>query len=93
MINDTAYDSAGFGYAVVSGALTSGIGYAMWYSVVPALKATHAATVQLSVPVIAALGGVLFLGEPVTWRLVLASIAILGGIGLVILEKQEANAP
>jgi len=78
-------------YAVLSGALASGIGYAIWYTALPALKATNAATVQLSVPVIAALGGIIFLGETVTLRLVLASIAILGGIALVILEKQPAN--
>lgn len=84
-------DSAGLLYAVSSGALTSGIGYAIWYTALPALKATHAATVQLSVPVVAALGGVIFLGEAVTLRLVLASTAILGGIALVILEKQRAN--
>ena len=81
-------DAAGVGYAVASGALTSGIGYAVWYSVMPALKATTAATVQLSVPVIAALGGIAFLGEPLTLRLVLASIAILGGIALVVLQKR-----
>ena len=84
-------DSAGLLYAVLSGALASGIGYAIWYTALPALKATNAATVQLSVPVIAALGGIIFLGETVTLRLVLASIAILGGIALVILEKQPAN--
>jgi drug/metabolite transporter (DMT)-like permease len=54
----------------------------------PALKATHAATVQLSVPVIAALAGIVFLGESMTVRLVLASVAILGGVAMVILEKQ-----
>jgi drug/metabolite transporter (DMT)-like permease len=85
-------DSAGFWYAVSSGALASGIGYAIWYTALPALKATNAATVQLSVPVIAALGGIVFLGETVTLRLVLASIAILGGIALVILEKQHVNS-
>jgi drug/metabolite transporter (DMT)-like permease len=56
--------------------------------VLPALKSTQAATVQLSVPVLATLGGVLFLGESITLRLVLASTAILGGIALVILEKR-----
>jgi drug/metabolite transporter (DMT)-like permease len=56
-----------------------------------ALKAAKAATVQLSVPVIAALGGIVFLGEPLTLRLVLSSVAILGGIALVKLEKQHAN--
>ena len=82
--NGATLDNAGVGYAVASGALASGLGYAIWYSVLPALKATNAATVQLSVPVIAALGGILFLGEAITLRLVLASIAILGGIALVI---------
>ena len=87
----TSLDSAGFWYAVVSGALTSGIGYAIWYTALPALKAAKAATVQLSVPVIAAVGGTVFLGEPLTLRLVLSSAAILGGIALVILEKQHQN--
>jgi drug/metabolite transporter (DMT)-like permease len=81
-------DGAGFWYAVASGALASGIGYAIWYTALPALKSTHAATVQLSVPVIAAMGGIVFLGEPLSLRLVLASVAILGGIALVILERQ-----
>lgn len=91
MLNGTSLDNAGFWYAVSSGALASGIGYAIWYTALPALKATNAATVQLSVPVIAALGGIAFLGEPITLRLVLASIAILGGVALVILQKQHAN--
>jgi drug/metabolite transporter (DMT)-like permease len=85
-------DTAGLWYAVSSGALASGIGYAIWYTALPALKATHAATVQLSVPVIAASGGVVLLGEPITLRLVLASAAILGGIALVLLEKQLASS-
>lgn len=92
MLSSTALDSAGFWYAVASGALASGIGYTIWYTALPALKATHAATVQLSVPVIAALGGIVFLGEPITLRVILASAAILGGIALVILEKQAAHA-
>jgi drug/metabolite transporter (DMT)-like permease len=83
-------DQAGFWYAVASGALASGVGYAIWYAALPLLKATHAATVQLSVPVIAAVGGVAFLGEPVSWRLLVTSGAILGGIALVILEKPQA---
>lgn len=83
-IDGATLDSAGVAYAVASGALASGSGYAIWYSVLPALKAVNAATVQLSVPVITALGGVAFLGEAVTPRLVLASVAILGGIALVI---------
>jgi drug/metabolite transporter (DMT)-like permease len=89
--NSISLDSAGIGYALASGALTSGMGYAIWYTVLPALKATTASTVQLSVPVIAALGGIAFLGESVTLRLVLASVAILGGIALVILERRSAK--
>ncbi len=88
LIGNATADAAGFIYAVASGALASGVGYAIWYTALPVLKATHAATVQLSVPVIAALGGVMFLGEALTLRTVLASVAILGGIALVILEKR-----
>jgi drug/metabolite transporter (DMT)-like permease len=80
-------DAAGVAYALASGAITSGVGYAIWYTALPSLKATVAATVQLSVPVIAAVGGVLLLGEALTLRLVLCSIAILGGIALVVLKR------
>ena len=93
MINDHSLDSTGVWYAVVSGALASGIGYAIWYMALPGLKATQAATVQLSVPVIAALGGLFFLGEALTLRLTLASLAILGGIALVILDRRQVHAP
>jgi len=85
--HSSSLDNAGFWCAVLSGALASGAGYALWYTVVPALQATSAATVQLSVPVIAALGGTVFLAEPITMRLVLTAGAILGGITLVIQEK------
>lgn len=84
-------DQAGFWYAIASGALASGIGYAIWYTALPTLKATQAATVQLSVPVIAALGGVAFLGESITLRLGLAALAVLSGIALVILEKGSGS--
>lgn len=88
MFRHASFDAAGVGYALASGAVTSGLGYAIWYTALPALKATTAATVQLSVPVIAALGGVLLLGEPLSLRLVVAAVAILGGIGLVIRERR-----
>ena len=87
-VNGLGLDLNGVMYAVASGAITSGIGYAIWYTALPALKATQAATVQLSVPVIAAFGGILLLGESLSWRLGLATLAILGGIALVILEKR-----
>ncbi len=78
-----ALDAAGVACAVASGALASGVGYAVWYAVLPALRVTTAATLQLAVPVIAAAGGIAWLGEALTWRLVLAAPAILGGIALV----------
>ena len=89
MLDRASLDPTGLGYAAMSGALTSGLGYAIWYRVLPALKATSAATVQLSVPVIAAVGGILFLGESVTLRLILASAAVLGGIALTIFVKTK----
>lgn len=84
MLPTLRWDGAGIALAVASGAVTSGLGYAVWYRALPALQATSAATVQLSVPVIAAVGGVLLLGEPFSWQLQVASIAILGGIALVL---------
>jgi len=78
------YDGAGIAYAMLSGAVTSGIGYAIWYTALPGLKATTAASLQLSVPVLAALGGVLFLREVLTLQFIASSLAILGGIALVI---------
>jgi drug/metabolite transporter (DMT)-like permease len=85
-------DLAGVIYAIISGAVTSGLGYVIWYSVLPSLKAASAATVQLSVPVLAAAGGILFLGEPITLRYLFASVAILGGIAFVVLEKNRARS-
>jgi drug/metabolite transporter (DMT)-like permease len=75
---------AGVVLAVLSGAIASGIGYVIWYVALPGLTATHAATVQLSVPVLAALGGVVILSESFTLRLFVASAAILSGIGMVL---------
>jgi drug/metabolite transporter (DMT)-like permease len=88
MMRSANWDGAGIIYAIISGAIASGVGYAIWYTALPGLKATGAATVQLSVPVLAAVGGILFLSEPVTMRLVLASAAVLGGILLVIVERK-----
>ncbi|MDB2705062.1 DMT family transporter [Pseudomonadota bacterium] len=88
MLENVSIDRAGVGFAVLSGALASGLGYAIWYTVLPALKASNAAIVQLSVPVIAAVAGIVFLAEPVTLQFGLASLAILGGIALFIVEKR-----
>lgn len=93
LLERASLNGAGIGYAVLSGALASGMGYAIWYTALPSLKSTTAATVQLSVPVVAALGGVVFLGEQLTARLVIASLAILGGIALVVLAGNRAVTP
>ncbi len=77
--------------AIASGAIASGIGYVIWYAALTGLSATSAATVQLSVPVIASLGGVVLLAEPLTLQLVLSSLAVLGGIALVLMRRQRAN--
>jgi drug/metabolite transporter (DMT)-like permease len=86
-------DSAGVGYAIISGAIASGLGYVIWYTALPGLKAASAATVQLSVPVLAATGGILLLGESITLRYVLASVAVLGGIALVVLTLHSKHQP
>lgn len=91
MLRWASLDMAGVWYAVSSGALASGVGYAVWYTALRGLTATTAASVQLSVPVIAAVGGIVFLDEPLTPRLVICSVAILGGIALVIIDKRRAG--
>jgi drug/metabolite transporter (DMT)-like permease len=95
LLRNASPDPAGLGYAFLSGALASGVGYAIWYTALPFLKSTTAATVQLSVPILAAAGGVCFLGEPLTLRLLVASAAILGGIALVIVmgERKAPSEP
>lgn len=82
-------DRAGIGYAVMSGAIASGVGYAIWYTALPGLRGVSAASVQLVVPVLAALGGILFLGEQITLRFLFASVAVLGGIGLVVVSRRQ----
>ena len=84
-------DPAGIAYAIASGALASGLGYALWYAALPRLSANTAATVQLSAPALAAIGGVVLLNEPLSIRLTLGSIAILGGIAIFI--RNERTLP
>lgn len=78
--------------AVISGAVTSGLGYVIWYSVVKQLSASRAGIAQLSVPAIAAIGGVLFLSEPITLRFALSTLAILGGVGLAVLTAAPGSS-
>ncbi len=82
-------DPGAVAYAVASGALASGLGYAVWYAVLPSLARTQAAVVQLTVPAIAAAGGVRLIAEPPTLRLVIASIGILGGVALALLAADR----
>jgi drug/metabolite transporter (DMT)-like permease len=89
MAANASLDRTGVLCAVLSGGLASGVGYAIWYAALPCLKAIQAATLQLSVPVIAAVGGVMFLSERITLRLLLSSVGILGGIALVIVSKAK----
>ena len=84
----TSVDRTGALYAAISGAITSGLGYVLWYAALRALTATSAAVIQLSVPAIAALGGVVLLAEPLSSRLVIASATIMGGIALTILRPR-----
>lgn len=82
-------DPAAAAYAAASGAVASGLGYAIWYAVLPSLARTQAAIVQLTVPAIAAAGGVLLIAEPLTVRLVVASIGILGGVALALVAADR----
>jgi len=90
-LGDLEVTAVGAGYAVASGAAASAIGYAIWYTALKGLTGTAAATVQLSVPVIAAIGGVLLLSEAVTLRLVIASAATLGGVALVLTQRNRSR--
>jgi drug/metabolite transporter (DMT)-like permease len=81
--------ASGVSLALVSGAVTSGLGYAIWYRALPGLSVTQAAVAQLSVPVIAAAGAVLTLGETVSTRLTVAGIAVLSGVALVLSARNR----
>jgi drug/metabolite transporter (DMT)-like permease len=87
-LRDLDISPTGFALAAASGAIASGCGYVIWYAALPHLTAGRAATVQLSVPVIAAFGGVLLLSEQVTLRLILASAATLGGVAIVLAQRK-----
>lgn len=79
---------AGLGLAILSGAATSGLGYALWYAILPRIGAPVAATVQLGVPVIALAGGALLLGEVPSLRFALGSAPVLGGITLALRPRR-----
>lgn len=85
------FHAEGMAYAVASGAIASALGYALWYSILVHIAAIKAATLQLSVPVLAVFAGWLFLDEPVTLRIILSSLAVIGGVAMVIWVKKIAN--
>lgn len=85
---DAHVTALGLLYALGSGVLASGAGYAVWYGVVRQVSAQQAATMQLSVPVLAALGGVCLIGEPLSLRLLVACVVVLGGIALALVSRR-----
>ena len=80
-------------FAILSGAITSAVGYALWYLVLKDISVTQAAVVQLLVPILAALGGVLFVSEPISIRLIISSLLVLGGILTVIMGRRYYTKP
>ncbi len=90
LLDRATWNHSGAVYALLSGAVTSGIGYFIWYAALAGLKSFQAASVQLSVPIIAALAGVVLLDETLSLRLVLSSLAVLGGIALILCARQRA---
>jgi drug/metabolite transporter (DMT)-like permease len=88
------FDQTGVALAALSGSVASGLGYAAWYTALPRLKAIAAANLQLSVPLLASLGGVILFNEPITLRLVISSVLLLGGIALATRHSlRRSNRP
>lgn len=90
-MNNSQYSSEGIILALLSGGITSGIGYTIWYIALRRLSSTQAAVLQLSVPIIAALGGIIFVSEAITFRLMVSATIVLGGILIVVLGKYYAS--
>ena len=93
MLFRSSADAQGIVLAALSGSVASGLGYAAWYTALPKLGAIAAANAQLSVPVIAALAGVLLLGEPITARLTLSAVLVLGGTALAVRRSLTFRGP
>jgi drug/metabolite transporter (DMT)-like permease len=92
-LRDFSSSPNGLALAVASGAIASGCGYVIWYAALAGLTGTRAATVQLTVPVIAAFGGVVLLSEQITLRLLIASVATLGGVAIVVAQRAAKASP
>jgi drug/metabolite transporter (DMT)-like permease len=92
LLADADISARGASLAVASGALASGLGYVIWYAALRGLSTSHAGIVQLTVPVLAAIGGVLFLAETVTLRLLVSTITILGGVFVSLWSRDRPSA-
>lgn len=92
-INHINYSSEGIVLALLSGAVISGIGYTILNIALGGLSSTQATVLQLSVPVIATLGGVIFVSEAITWRIIISATIIQGGIFIVVLGKYHSTQP
>ena len=92
-LQDLHLTTSGVVLAILSGAITSGVGYAVWYTALQSISSMQAAMVQLSVPILAAAGGVLFLAEVVSLRLIVSGLLILGGIFFAIFGKAKLSSP
>ncbi len=91
LAQESNYSTKGILLALLSGIVTSGIGYTIWYAALKGLSSVQASVVQLLVPVLAAIGGILFIGELISLRLMVSSLMILGGILLLIIKKLPTN--
>jgi drug/metabolite transporter (DMT)-like permease len=91
-LTKTHVNTEGVAYAVASGALASGVGYVIWYAALRGLTTTQAALLQLSVPVIAAFGGIIFLSETLTTRLIIGGVLIIFGVSLALLGKPKSTS-
>ena len=87
MVLGGGWSLSGVVAAVICGGVTSGLGYALWYRVLPQIAATTGAVAQLSVPVIAIIAGAILLGEVITFDIVMASVVVLGGIGVAVIRR------
>ncbi len=90
VIPEASVKSSGLILALMSGTITSGLGYVIWYMALKDLTAIRAGIAQLTVPLIAAIGGMLFIAEPMTWRFTLTALAILGGVGVATMTRQKS---
>ena len=89
LLPETEMTTKGVLLALTSGVVTSGLGYVIWYMALKDLTAIRAGIAQLTVPVIAAIGGMIFISEPMTWRFTITALVILGGVGVATMTKHK----